>query len=105
MGYLDDVIVISDDDEGPSQPRRSKRLKTGALYFHQDLPPSLLLAVMHCWYRLRTSIVSMPRISMSWDLAFALLLPYLLAIYRAITVLQANLCDIPHALPVNALVS
>ncbi|DBB18625.1 TPA: Baculoviral IAP repeat-containing protein 6 [Trebouxia sp. C0006] len=29
MGYLDDVIVISDDDEGPSQPRRSKRLKTG----------------------------------------------------------------------------
>ena len=47
----------------------------------------------------------MPRISMSWDLAFALLLPYLLALYRAITVLQANLCDIPHALPVNALVS
>ncbi|KAL0043350.1 hypothetical protein WJX79_002441 [Trebouxia sp. C0005] len=30
MGYLDEVIVISDDDgEGPSQPRRSKRLKTG----------------------------------------------------------------------------
>ncbi|KAL0040998.1 hypothetical protein WJX77_001679 [Trebouxia sp. C0004] len=29
MGCLDEIIVISDDDEGPSQPRRSKRLKTG----------------------------------------------------------------------------
>lgn len=36
MGSLDEVIVIS-DDEGPSQPRRSKRLKTGATCMHMCL--------------------------------------------------------------------
>lgn len=47
MGLLDEVIIISSDDEAPSQPRRSKRLRTSMSCCLSAQPPALPVVYLH----------------------------------------------------------